>query len=524
MQSPIKGLLLFLSLSWQASANDSLQAKLYVSESMGFPALKALTGMQPDTPLTLIFRGLPERAGTLRAAISDWHSMTRASRIAVEINPLPYQLQRIERVPHLSLEDKGKAVISVTGVTSIDWLMKQYKTGKRGYLGEYGQSYPINEPDFLNRLMNEVRQLDWSAIQTNTLERILQREGSRFSFSAWLEFLKNLFARPAYASADSKQKTPAKALCQSVPILSERLIYAIPWKELFPIRIGLATMGSGKEPRDSNSSATGFCSCQDSTGVPHPGVTVGFWRPQWLVELTRSPGCLMALGGHQLPMIDQRRWGTLGSANIPKGLMYMHAHVYSLPLLELLNLYSGLGRCNSDLVDFDLVNLSEVDPSWNHPELAGKLSPDMAAYANPAAMNACTADGLSALKGEPKDSIHWCAGSWGLLYPLSGFTSSYGHFADNTSLLATRALAKLHRIGLGKKTVGQQALCRSPITPWLPKSQYKMSMFWPEPEKQKAHWVGASAATWGLHRHPLAKDDAIYLVWQYRECCQTLGQ
>ncbi len=110
------------------------------------------------------------------------------------------------------------------------------------------------------------------------------------------------------------------------------------------------------------------------------------------------------------------------------------------------------------------------------------------------------------------------------LYPLSGFTSTYGHFSDNTSLLATRALAKIHRIRLGRNTVGNDAQCHCRITPWLPKSQYKMSMFWPEPEKHKAHWIGASAATWGTHRHLLAKDDAMYLVWQYRNCCQTINQ
>ena len=34
----------------------------------------------------------------------------------------------------------------------------------------------------------------------------------------------------------------------------------------------------------------------------------------------------------------------------------------------------------------------------------------------------------------------------------------------------------------------------------------------------------ASAATWGMHRHPLGKDDAMYLLWQYRDCCQTASQ
>ena len=94
----------------------------------------------------------------------------------------------------------------------------------------------------------------------------------------------------------------------------------------------------------------------------------------------------------------------------------------------MLNMYTGIGGCSSDLVDFDLMNLSEVDPSWNHPELAALLSPDLAAYANPAAISACTADGVAALNAQPMDSLHWCAGSLGNLYPLSGFTSTVRPF------------------------------------------------------------------------------------------------
>ena len=206
---------------------------------------------------------------------------------------------------------------------------------------------------------------------------------SALEMVSWIRVLVSSTAQPAYALETTDN--PSKALCQNVPILSAKLITSVPWKELFPIRIGLAKLGSGNEPKDRAKTKTGLCLCEDSAGMFHPGVTTGFWRPQRLIELTRSPGCLMALGGHKLPMVDQRRWGTLGSASIPKGLTYLHAHVYSLPLIEMLNMFTGIGGCTSDLVDFDLMNLSEVDPSWNHPELAALLSPDLAAYANPAA-------------------------------------------------------------------------------------------------------------------------------------------
>ena len=625
-------LLLILSAS---ATSSPITINLYVSESMGESTLiQLLQSVEHLQGCNLVIRGMAANDRNLVQTFSRWQARIKATggNQGIQINPVVFHENNIERVPAITISSSGKSELTVFGVTSVDWAMRQYQAGRRGNIGTYGSTYPVSEPNLLEVLLQRLQQQSWHTFQAKAQQRLEQKVFSygvqlpasrqpsskilslgsqlrtpiialdindkqqrnavtpwlqqypdamvlvsgwsfqqlkklsviwhqhpvyllpqeliqRFkiaslpvlltpenhshwrvttaavsSFSvldsmSWIRALISKASQTAYALKTTDN--PSKALCQNVPILSEKLITSVPWKELFPIRIGLAKLGSGKEPNDRARTSTGLCLCEDSAGMIHPGVITGFWRPQRLIELTRSPGCLMALGGQKLPMVDQRRWGTLGSANIPKGLTYLHAHVYSLPLIEMLNMFTGIGGCNSDLVDFDLINLSEVDPSWNHPELAALLSPDLAAYANPAAMNACTADGIVALNSQPKDSLHWCAGSWGNLYPLSGFTSTYGHFADNTSLLATRALAKIHRIGLGRKTIGEEALCHSKITPWLPKSQYKMSMFWPEPEKQKAHWIGASAATWGMHRHPLGKDDAMYLVWQYRDCCQT---
>ena len=620
---------------WAASPQDYLQIRLFISASLGESVIDSLIQEVADhQAVTLVIRGMSPQDQNLSDTISRWYQRLAQAKSSatIEINPTIFQEDNIDQIPALSLQVNGETRLTAAGVTSIDWLLRQYHEGKRGHFGTHGTTYSIIEPDLMEVLLSRLKRQNWHQFQTMAQQRLKNKTfsyGARLPTSRstvtktiqlrglwntpivaldindeqqqkvvipWLQqypdalimvaswSLKQLrtlpliwhehpiyllppelirhfqlsalpvlitpehrnqwritttavsqlstldmvsWARALIArttqSAYALETTdnPSKALCQNVPILSEKLITSVPWKELFPIRIGLAKLGAGKEPNDRAKTSTGLCLCEDSAGMFHPGVTTGFWRPQRLIELSRSPGCLMALGGHKLPIVDQRRWGTLGSANIPKGLTYLHAHVYSLPLIEMLNMFTGIGGCTSDLVDFDLMNLSEVDPSWNHPELAALLSPDLAAYANPAAMNACTADGVAALNSQPMDNLHWCAGSWGNLYPLSGFTSTYGHFADNTSLLATRALAKIHRIGLGRKTIGENAQCHSKITPWLPKSQYKMSMFWPEPEKQKAHWIGASAATWGMHRHPLGKDDAMYLVWQYRDCCQT---
>ncbi|WP_257279621.1 TrbC family F-type conjugative pilus assembly protein [Endozoicomonas sp. ISHI1] len=635
--SPFWLVIILLLPATNTALPSNLTINLFVSEALGEVTLiELLRDTKSLHNFNIIVRGMGAKDTNLAHSISRWQYRIKQAGVGknIQINPVLFREQNINHVPAMIVVN-GNTKLTAFGVTSPEWMMRQYRAGKHGNIGAYGSTLPVSEPDLLEHLLLRLKQQNWQPLQEKAQKRlqtktlsfgaklptsreasskvlkipghwrtpmvavnindrqqlkavipwlqqypdalILVSSGSlqqfqklsslwhehtiyimptelihRFQlttlpalmtpenlshwrvitaavsqFSAidvvlWARALISMSAQSA--SAQETTDNPSKALCQNVPILSEKLINSVPWKELFPIRIGLAKLGSGKEPDDRANTSTGSCFCEDSAGMFHPGVTTGFWRPQRLIELTRSPGCLMALGGHKLSMVDQRRWGTLGSANIPKGLTYLHAHVYSLPLIEMLNMYTGIGGCTSDLVDFDLLNLSEVDPSWNHPELAALLSPELAAYANPAAINACTADGLAALNSQPMDNLHWCAGSWGSLYPLSGFTSTYGHFADNTSLLATRALAKIHRIGLGRKTIGEEAQCQSRITPWLPKSQYKMSMFWPEPEKQKAHWIGASAATWGMHRHPLAKDDAMYLLWQYRDCCQTVSQ
>ncbi|WP_354009305.1 TrbC family F-type conjugative pilus assembly protein [Endozoicomonas lisbonensis] len=626
--------MIVLLLPANTALSSALTINLFVSETMGETALvEILRETELLQNLNIIVRGMGAKDTNLTDSITRWQYRIKQADASksIQINPVLFREQNIYQVPAMAVVMNGNTELTVFGVTSPVWVMRQYHAGKRGNIGAYGSTLPISEPDLLESLLQRLKQQNWKPLQEKAQKRL---QTKTFSFGAklptsqkasskilkvsgnwhtpiialdindrqqqkavlpWLyqypdalilvsngslqqlqklpslwhehqiyimpsELIRRFqltalpvllapqnhshwrvttaaalpfsavdivsWVKALISSAYALETTdnPSQALCQNVSILSEKLITSVPWKELFPIRIGLAKLGSGKEPSDRAKTSTGLCLCEDSAGMFHPGVTTGFWRPQRLVELTRSPGCLMALGGHKLPIVDQRRWGTLGSANIPKGLTYLHAHVYSLPLIEMLNMFTGIGGCTSDLVDFDLINLSEVDPSWNHPELAALISPDLAAYANPAAMNACTADGVAALNSQSMDNLHWCAGSWGSLYPLSGFTSTYGHFSDNTSLLATRALAKIHRIGLGRKTIGEEAQCHSKITPWLPKSQYKMSMFWPEPEKQKAHWIGASAATWGMHRHPLGKDDAMYLLWQYRDCCQTASQ
>jgi conjugal transfer pilus assembly protein TraU len=309
--------------------------------------------------------------------------------------------------------------------------------------------------------------------------------------------------------------------CPDAELFSGKLITDICWGCLFPIRIAGLSIGGGTRPPGASNRV--LCACNDALGVPHPGFVVSLWEPARIVELTRNPACAPALGGIRLPLGSRRLLGTAGKAEWDASdISFYHYHWYAFPLLVLLDLFFE-DRCNADgLVDFDILYLSELDPTWNNSELAFFTNPEAAWLASPVALAACLADAAAASAGAPIDSLFWCAGTWGLLYPLSGTMPNYGARPSETSLSAARALAALHRRGLARRTLGDDALCRAPIEPFLPKRQYRLSMFYPLPEARSNHVIGESVFRWGSWRSlPGPGEDHLYLLWRWNDCCAT---
>ena len=313
----------------------------------------------------------------------------------------------------------------------------------------------------------------------------------------------------------------ADAACPDAELFSGKLISDVCWACLFPVRIAGLSMFGGAVPEGAASGV--LCRCNDALGVPHPGFTVGLWEPARLVELVHAPRCSPALGGIRLPMGSRRLMGTAGQAEYDAAdTAFYNYHWYAFPLLILLDLFWD-DRCNPDgYTDFDVLYLSELDPTWNHDELAFFTSPEAAWLANPVALSACLADAAAATAGTPIDALFWCAGSWGNLYPFTGRGPTLGARTRESSLAGARSLAALHRRGLARRTMGTDALCESPIAPFLPKSQYKLSMFYPLPETQRAHVIGESPLRWGEWRNiPAIGEDHLYLLWRWNDCCAT---
>ena len=157
-------------------------------------------------------------------------------------------------------------------------------------------------------------------------------------------------------------------------------------------------------------------------------------------------------------------------------------HYYAFPLYILLDLFWD-DRCNADgiAISTSCMFRSSIPPEQRRTGFF--TNPEAVLFANPIAVAACAVDGVAATAGHPIDEMFWCAGTWGHLYPLSGVAyTSAGTDLRISSLLATRATAALHRRGLAWKTVGNDALCGGNIYPFMPKNQYRMSLFYPVAE------------------------------------------
>lgn len=308
--------------------------------------------------------------------------------------------------------------------------------------------------------------------------------------------------------------------CYNGQVLSPKLITEFCWTCIFPLRVSGITLASGDKPAPDKATNKPACMCFDNLGVPRPGITTSMWEPSRLIEFERVPGCLSALGGTRLG-VDRIFQGHYGNSdNDGNDNSFLHYHYYAFPLMNIMEMFYKQS-CNADgFVDFDLMYLSELDPTWNNDELAFFASPEAAIVAGPIAAVSCSTDAVSSTAGKPIDSMFWCAGTWGFLYPFSGNQNGGKGVLRDTSLLTTRVMSSLHRRGLAHATMGDENLCSSSISPTMPKSQYKITMMYPRAETDSSHVIGESIWTWGVQRTiPGIGQDPIYTIWRWNDCC-----
>lgn len=326
------------------------------------------------------------------------------------------------------------------------------------------------------------------------------------------------------------------------------------WSGMFPIRIAGVTFMSGRSGVPSDASNRLICMCGGDLSkgeLPKIGFTVGFWAPAKIIDVTRQPYCLSSLGGIKIPVsgLDFLNGGSNQGRGQRKEA-YANWVLYAAPLIYMLRLLDE-GACPSDgMMDFDLIHASPLFPTQN--DVTGRytlfLNPEMVLLSSSTAMLAMPVDAISSTAGSPMNSLFWVAGAWGQIYPMTGF-NGMGRMVDPvrfTSLIATRAIAVLHRLGLLNETIGNDNLCERKPRFILRKDAYRWQMLAPSPERNGnpsgytstatsnqvrevspptrggtcTHNTGASTAGWGMWRDvPATGEDHSYMIFQWTDCC-----
>ena len=295
----------------------------------------------------------------------------------------------------------------------------------------------------------------------------------------------------------------------------------ICWSCMLPISIGSAPLVTDGQ-RDIANPPSPVCAC---AGVPpRVGLSMGFWEPARQVDITRSPFCMVALGGISLNTTlglgagaqSTRLTGTATSS-------FYHAHYYINPVLAWMQVLLDFGCLDS--APFDVAYLTEVDPLWRDDELTLLLNPDALLFANPIAIAACAVDCVAATAGLGRSELFWCAGCQGAVYPLNGHVSVHLGGIQASSLLTQRLMAKMHRELISWGYHGSAALCGPYLLPIMDKTAYKTQLTYPIPNTQKlgsrcCQSFGETTQLWGAGREfPIQGEDFSYLIFRKRNCC-----
>lgn len=314
----------------------------------------------------------------------------------------------------------------------------------------------------------------------------------------------------------------------------------ICWSCLFPIKIAstITLMDDGQED-NSSLSGKSFCACENPA---RGGIALSFWEPSHLVEVVRTPFCMVSLGGVNLAGESETEVPDAGSGSSLTDLFGGHGttvksvtthndigsfrqvHWFKNPVMFWLE-----AVLDSECLErgtLDIGWLSEVDPTWKFPELAFIQAPESALFANTVAQAACAADCIQAGIGFPSNILFWCAGCQGSIYPYSGWSANGAGVIVDSKLLVARMQAKMHRDLIAWDADGEEALCSYRLAPMMDKRSYKMGMTYPVAARKFngkcCDPIGRSTLLRDEFKtYPYKGADFAYQIFRKRDCCSA---
>lgn len=346
--------------------------------------------------------------------------------------------------------------------------------------------------------------------------------------SFWIGFS---FSSLSYANAGASSAVSGVAVCtlggvanaSSFRVLLSSLLTLY---NILPIKIGGVTVLGMSGLENFVSVSSPICVCPNP--LPRVGIVVEFHEPIALVDVVKIPYCSPTLG-LALPAVLPSTQFSVGeegeSSNLSgvqsqrRGYQLHYFKYYPWGALQLLTDFICLDPgMASDFLD--LLYPTELDPLYQWDVLANILSPESLLFANPVASFACSVDALASTVGFPLTPLYWCAGSWGLIFPLS--KASLTKDAPQAQGLAlSKLLFKMHRELILWCSAGKAGLCgRFPCPIWI-KGEYSMYPLYPVifPLRQP---LGRNALVgWGFGQDvPVVnRHNTVWMVYRQRSCC-----
>lgn len=297
----------------------------------------------------------------------------------------------------------------------------------------------------------------------------------------------------------------------------------ICWSCVLPLTLGGSKIMEMGQEGTSSYSGVPLCACANP---PRIGAVIGFWEPARMAEVSRSNFCFHSLGGVKLdPGIDVPLHSQAQKKDGLQNQSFYQAHWYMSPLLFWLEVLLD-DFCLEKGV-FDLAYMTEMDPTWADSEWTFLLNPDVALFANPLAQATCAADCIASSAGFPLNTLYWCDGCAGPMYPLTGWVNAHVGGVQASSLIAARLTNKLHREGLMWAGSGSGGVCSIYPQPLMDKTNYKYQMVYPTPQTSKiagrcCQPYGRTSVLWGAGKEvPFVGNDFSYQIFKKRDCCAS---
>lgn len=293
------------------------------------------------------------------------------------------------------------------------------------------------------------------------------------------------------------------------------------WRCIFPLKLGGIPLVTMDMEDGTNDDPPLICACPAPPPVFYRiGLGITFWEPARVAEAVRTPFCAPTLGGEQLvePSALMRQGDDFRVSGDEEKAFY-HVHWYQFPLFTWLTFLTNTVCDTSE--PFDLIMLSEYEPTWNRDDLAMIFSPEAVLFANLLAQAACAADCIAASTAiGPLNLLFWCAGCQNSVYPMTGNVAGHESALTSSLLTVQRMHTKMHRAFISLDMASVSSMCGAQPRPIIKKGAFKTQMLLPRAYTSNAQFYGETTALWGVGRsYPVEGEDFSYLIFRRRTCC-----